>query len=225
MDNTDLAFVKQILKQFVDISPTPLELGFVSHPFANYSMQFINGGMVDILSDEGFESWNIYMKSVIDASDNIFRIFLMVNKPYLGVVFKYISDHLSNSDYAELLQYAWVSMENPNDDPNVSHREWIQMLKKADQKILMGEDYNVFSNFKDIVKVYRGTQSLSSTNGLSWSLSKDTAKWFATRFGKNGKIQSAEIPKKNIVAYFNVRDEKEVVLNPKYLMNIEEENI
>jgi hypothetical protein len=47
---------------------------------------------------------------------------------------------------------------------------------------------------------------------LSWTLDKNQAKWFANRFEKDGVVLEKRISKKNIVAYFNGRNEEEVIV-------------
>ena len=55
---------------------------------------------------------------------------------------------------------------------------------------------------------------------LSWTLDKDTAEWFAHRFGENGMVYEAQIQKKYIYAFFNSRNESEVIVDPKHLIAI-----
>ena len=57
---------------------------------------------------------------------------------------------------------------------------------------------------------------------LSWTLDRQTAEWFAHRFGENGTVYEAQIDKKHIYAYFSGRNESEVIVDPSYLTNITE---
>ena len=51
----------------------------------------------------------------------------------------------------------------------------------------------------------------------------DKAEWFANRFGEeDGTVYEAEIEKAHILAYFNRRNESEVIVDPKHLIDIEE---
>ena len=56
---------------------------------------------------------------------------------------------------------------------------------------------------------------------LSWTTNYETAKWFAGRFEEQGKINQAEIDKKHIFAYIDQRGESELIIDPKYLENVE----
>jgi hypothetical protein len=89
------------------------------------------------------------------------------------------------------------------------------MFKKADKKILMTEeDYEVFMSLPDEIVVYRGVAVGRNPNGLSWTDDYEKAKWFSNRFNTEkevGYIQKAVVQKKNVLAYFNTRHEKELV--------------
>ena len=52
--------------------------------------------------------------------------------------------------------------------------------------------------------------------GISWTLSEKMATWFATRFKAEGepRIAEGQCEKSSILAYFDGRDEKEIVVNP-----------
>lgn len=75
-----------------------------------------------------------------------------------------------------------------------------------------------------IIKIYRGCEKKEALKGLSWTISKDTAIFFAERIGNKGQVYSAEINKENVLAYFNSRGEQEVVVDYKFLKNIKQVN-
>ena len=80
------------------------------------------------------------------------------------------------------------------------------------------EEYAVYQSLEDPVTVYRGVTSYNAKNikALSWTLDRDTAEWFAHRFGEEGTVYEAQISKEHILAFFNGRNESEVVVDPKY---------
>ena len=57
---------------------------------------------------------------------------------------------------------------------------------------------------------------------LSWTLDRSVAEWFSTRFSEDGTVYQAQIDKSHIYAYFDGRNESEVIVDPKYLMDITE---
>ena len=99
------------------------------------------------------------------------------------------------------------------------------MFRQADPIILMDQgERKKLAELEDTVTIYRGVTSLNADNirSMSWTLDKSVAKWFAYRFKENGTVYEAEINKKHILALFIGRNESEVVVDPKYLQNIEE---
>jgi len=68
----------------------------------------------------------------------------------------------------------------------------------------------------DVLRVYRGFAGLRG-EGLSWTLDRDKAIWFANRFaaGKPLRIFSGTCRKADLFAYFNSRHDDEIVIDPK----------
>lgn len=71
--------------------------------------------------------------------------------------------------------------------------------------------------------VYRGVTSYNAKNvkALSWTLDENVAQWFAHRYGEQGTVYQAQIRKDDIYAIFTGRNESEVMVDPKQLVNIE----
>ena len=53
-------------------------------------------------------------------------------------------------------------------------------------------------------------------------LDRDTAEWFAHRFGEDGTVYEAQIAKAHIFALFLGRNESETVVDPQYLEQVME---
>ena len=77
------------------------------------------------------------------------------------------------------------------------------------------EEDNILRSLSDEVIIYRGCQKGLNENGLSWTLDKSKAKFFANRFGKKGIILEKKIPKSDIVAVLLGRGEFEVIWEEK----------
>jgi hypothetical protein len=63
-----------------------------------------------------------------------------------------------------------------------------------------------------VIKVYRGVGSKSTKDGISWTLSKKVANFFANRFGNSGEVQQKEIHSSEIIDYLTDRGEEEIFL-------------
>lgn len=234
-NETDLNRVKWVAKHLVMIEPHLTEFSpvVVQHPFTS-------SGMVAIPSDEGIKhvditkspeelvSWQNYMKAQIDEAKSAYHIYMMTNKPYSMTFLKFAKPHLSQKDFSEILADAWIRSENPNLDKNFKQKELLQMFKDAAPHILMDKDeQKQLVELDDTVTVYRGVTTYNAKNikALSWTLEQKTAEWFANRFGEDGTVYEAQIPKQHIYALLNGRGESEVIVDPKYLTDITESPI
>ena len=123
-----------------------------------------------------------------------------------------------------MLADAWVRSESPNADPNLSKAKLVSLFKAADPEILMdAEERARLQSLDDPVTIYRGVTSYNARNvkALSWTLDENVARWFASRFGEQGRVYQAQIAKDDILAIFTGRNESEVIVDPKQLREIQ----
>jgi len=75
----------------------------------------------------------------------------------------------------------------------------------------------------DVIPIYRGEDSKSTPykKAYSWTTNLETAKWFANRFSKNGKIYKGQVNVKDILDYLEGRSESEVLVFPENVFNVE----
>lgn len=132
-------------------------------------------------------------------------------RPYRLEAFGKIADSLDDKQYWTLLGKIWVDTENGW--ANLAQWKKFFGSTRADRNYLMdSEELMVLDNLPQTIAVYRGCQKGLNENGISWTLDKDRAEWFATRFGKEGKVLEMRINKSKIVAVFTGRNESEVVI-------------
>lgn len=227
---TDLDAVKHVAVALLDtqINETKFSPMVVQHPFTNSAFVGIsNNGEMELLnileSSESKVKWQEFMEKQINNADSVYRIFMMVNKPYALTFLKLASKHLSFDDFSRILGDAWVMSENPNSDANVTKAELVDFFVAADPDVIMTpEERKELDELDDVVTVYRGVTSYNADNvyALSWSLEYEKAEWFAHRFGEDGTVYQAQINKKNILALFNGRNEAEVIVCPPCLKNV-----
>ena len=232
MKETDLDGVKTMARTllYTDIHKTDLSPIIVQHPFTSsgFNMVMRNGEpkCVDITADnEALDEWRKMVSEQISSAKSAFEIYMMTNKPYGMTFLKYASHHLSKKDFSQILADAWIRSENPNNDPNLTQRKLLSMFQSAEPRHLMSQDeLNTLDELDATVTVYRGVTSFNANNvkALSWTLDRSVAEWFATRFDEDGTVYQAQIEKSHIYAYFDGRNESEVIVDPKYLMDITE---
>lgn len=231
--STNLGEIKKLARMFVyfDIHDTEYSPLIVKHPFTDSGVvayRTDDGGIAqaDITADPAaLKLWQEEKLRQIKEARTPHEISFMVTKSYSLAFLKYAAPHLSNQDLSEMIADVWVRTESPNNDPNISKNRLLSLFKKAEPKFLMNEDeYDEFQALEDTVTVYRGVTSQNAKNvkALSWTLNYDTADWFAHRFGEDGTVYEAQIDREHIYAYFNRRNEHEVIVDPKYLMDITE---
>lgn len=228
---SNLDEVKNIAKTFLYIDVIPVEdIPFlVTHPIFEYDCFTYQTKTGDLkllrLSDSNdLEKIREIVKDRIDKCDSVNSVYCMIRKSYRLAFLKHVKSYLSKNDFTYLLSDAWVSSENPNQDLNCSIGLLTKWFKESDKSILMSdEDYNYYNKLPNEITIYRWVSVGSNPNGLSWTDNIETAKWFAHRFDnddKKGYIQKGIINKKNVLAYFNSRNENELICNVKNIMNI-----
>lgn len=147
-----------------------------------------------------------------------------MREPYQLLFFSLNSNNLSEQDYNKALKQIWISTEYPNADKNVSVKESLQLFKKSNPDLIMDQnEKNYLNSLPDEVTIYRGTHTKNNSKALSWTDNYDKAKWFANRFDEDGYILQATINKKDIVAFFNARNEDELIVDFNKIKNLTEE--
>ncbi len=233
---TDLNSLKEVARclLYTDVHRVEDYPFLVKHPFTDTTFATIvrnpekvtENEVINILeSESNLNRWREYVAERIDSADSADEIYCRITKPYRLTFMKYAGRYLSKKDFAEMLCAAWITSENPNSDVNVSQSELLQMFRSADKFLLMtAEERKRLDELDNPVTVYRGVTpyNAKSVRALSWTLDYEKALWFAKRFDSDGTVYTAEIEKSNILALFDGRDESEIVVEPAYLLNIEE---
>lgn len=159
---------------------------------------------------------------------NNFHVFLMVNKPDRLQLLSFLSSvyTFSKKEYSELLRDSWVSTEFPH---QLSNAVLVRMFDNADIQFLMTkEERKALVTMPDEIIVYRGysetnvKKGMTKRRGLSWTLDKEKAIWFATRWKHpDANILRATVNKSDVYMYTDTRNESEVVVNPKRLKKVQ----
>jgi hypothetical protein len=96
------------------------------------------------------------------------------------------------------------------------------MSEKENRESLMSKkEIKILNNIPDKVKIYRGVTTDEIENndfGLSWSLNREVAEFFAFKYRRNYDTSSSlktvielEVDKNEIIAYFHDREEAEII--------------
>lgn len=228
---SNLAEIKRLAKSFLYLEPEATEYSpmIIHHPFTSSGFVGLRDDAGDVQIGNILENaedktrWQGQLGKFIDDSTDVFEIYSRIEKNYALAFLKYATPFLSRKDFSLILGDAWLRSEQPNHDPNLPQKKLLKLFSVADPRVLMEEvERKRLAELDAVVTVYRGTHSdkPNSERALSWTLNRDTAQWFANRYGKDGKVYEAKIEKKHIHALFLRREESEVILDPKYLTEV-----
>lgn len=201
--------------------------GFIiHHPFFQNSVYAVNTNdglrVLNLTDREELSIARNEVKNLIDRTMTVADFLMLVTKPYLPAFFKFASGYMSEKDYSMFLAEMWITVEFPNYDKNISALQFVKLFKKANKKFLMTEeDLKYYDDLPETITVYRGVGHGANVHALSWTTDIEKAKWFSQRWSEDGAVYSAEIDKKDILAYFSTRGESEVVVDFKKLKNIQ----
>lgn len=169
----------------------------------------------DLSKKNVYEEWLKEFDLCIDKCDDILNIYMFWRDAWKLTFMKYCGDYLSKKDYAEYLAHSWVVEENPNMDANVPISESIKMFKSCKKEFLMEkDDFEYWKSMPNEVILYRGVSKGRVKLGLSWTDDKEMAKWFMNRWDDSKNcLLTVKANKKDIIAYFNTRNENEFLLD------------
>lgn len=155
----------------------------------------------------------------INKADSFSQCLSAINK---GNRFDYLNwlhkeGLITDQECADVVYSIWTMQENFY-RCGMSKEKLIKMMKIAEKSALLQSDIDDLLD-EDTVTIYRGVK-VNNYRGLSWTVEKNVAEWFARRFRHNGDkcyIFTGTINKKDILALFSSRNEKEVVCDYRRL--------
>lgn len=136
-----------------------------------------------------------------------------------------IWENMTGIEYWQSVRSVWDSAEFIMSNSFEWHR--ILTSRKANREAMMNKrEHATLARFPDVVSIYRGCGHSEGVRGFSWTLEKERAKFFS-EFACGGRrkmyglsesiptIATAQCNKRDIIAYFNERKEREIVINPR----------
>lgn len=163
----------------------------------------------------------------INKADTLSQCLCAVNK---GNRFDYLNwlhkgNLITDQECADKVYSIWTMQENFY-RCGMGKKKLIRMMKLAEKSPLLQSDIDDLSD-NNTVTIYRGVK-VNNYRGLSWTIDKSVAEWFARRFRHNEDkcyVFTGTINKKDILALFSSRNEKEVVCDYRKIKNIQCEEI
>ena len=223
MQYTDLKTIKHIAIQLIYTKPEPIEdSSFCKHPYISNSTIILpnTNEPFNIFQDiEKYHLWQEVFAEDIRQRKNAYSIACLIKTYYRPVFFESIKIYLSEKDFAKILADYWAAY-GMMDAPKTKFLSWFQ---EADKSYLMSKrEQKKFNELPDKVTIYRGVNNPEYQYGCSWTLDKRIAIWFANRYeSKERNVYECTVDKKDIICYFEIRNEKEVIINPNILKEYE----
>jgi hypothetical protein len=152
-------------------------------------------------------------------SDGKFHDYVfLIEWPYRLESFMEIADELSDREYWQLLRDVWIDSENIWQN----RVEWAELLCEPSRPgrvrwLMDRQDAKALAAMPPVIEIYRGSESPA---GLSWTISEEKAKWFATRFSQHKPVWAGKAKRSKVIAYFSRRGEQEIVIHPSNLIEI-----
>lgn len=192
------------------------------HPFFDSIWLLYEDQIVNIMdNEEAFLAICRKREEQIWKINEVELFFGLITKPFRLLFLKETKEFMTQKDFSESLKFVWTSCEDPNQDLYVDVDTIISWFYESDKNFLMGkEELTVFYQFPEEINIYRGVAVYRNPDGISWTMDSKTAEWFAHRFdtGKqHGYVRTGMIDKRHILAYFDERGEKEIVIDRNYL--------
>lgn len=185
------------------------------------SLQYENGSL---FRDEIYR--NEKLKKV-DEAKNLFQCMYTINKAnrfdYLNFLYK--QEAITEQECADIVYSIWTMQERFH-NCGIAKTKLIKFMKMANKEISLPDNIEQLSD-DDMITVYRGVR-VNDYKGLSWTTDKLRAEWFAKRFGIDGEkgyVFVGQIKKKDIIAFFDNRNESEVVCDYRKVVDIQCEEI
>ncbi len=172
-----------------------------------------------------FEHKKESLKKAIAQKDWEAIIWLHERPFRIQAFFKYVAKKVeSDKKYWKLLSSVWTDSEN-----QFEHYQLLKLMLTCDRKhkecLMDLKDRAFLKKLPETnIQIYRGYSSEypKKKDGMSWTLDRDKAVWFANRLLARGArpiLLSGLADKKNVHAYFSDRNESEIVIFPEHVRN------
>jgi len=154
------------------------------------------------------------------------QIIWLHERPYRLWAFSQFSKFMRPEQYWTIVKAIWMDTEFPMVEKDL----WLSIFTaqvNQKRKLMDGAERRTLQSLPKVVSIYRGYNGArKGTLGLSWTLSKDKAIWFANRFGEGDPfVAIATCKRDSIIAYFHARGEKEIVIDPLDVQLIDNEQL
>jgi hypothetical protein len=137
-------------------------------------------------------------------------------RPYRINIFKGIERELNDQAYWELLAEVWIDCENIWQN-KVEWKDLWNNGRSEKQFAMVPEERETLERLPNELRIYRGIRDADNIDGLSWTLCREKAIWFARRFRGN-ILLTATANKLDVHAFLNRRNEREIIVDKYFVL-------
>jgi hypothetical protein len=131
-------------------------------------------------------------------------------RPHRLNAFVYVIGDLDDRCYWECLAETWIDAEFPWQNRTRWSELWNS--KRSKKEFAMSpEERDVLKGLPQEFTLYRGVGQNGNSTGLSWTLSREKAVFFAQRF-RGDQLLTATAKRDDVHSYLNGRNEQEIVI-------------
>jgi hypothetical protein len=158
-----------------------------------------------------------YFKHVKDVEKDFPKLFGMIDKKVLFWVFNNIFDQIPLEQQWEAYHEAHIRAETGFDKVHEDIMQYLlttSVYKSKERRTRLRKLKKVVGD--DTFTIYHGhNKGYNPKDDISWTLDYGVSQFFANRFGNNGEISTKTIKYKDVLDYFNDRNEHEIILKLK----------
>jgi hypothetical protein len=181
----------------------------ISHPFVQ---EIFYAPEMNALYNKQFEAKS-HAATVALAAKDYAKFIVFHEKPYRLDAFSIVQSDMSDAMYWDTLSDLWIESENIWQNLR-AWKGYLRSERSHREQFMSAEDRRVFASLPVVLDIYRGHQG-RNTKGISYTLSKEKAEWFANRFKSSkaaGQVKHRRVAKRDCFAYLGGRGEQEIII-------------
>lgn len=180
------------------------------HPLVYQVPYFLPGQ-----ANEAYEAKKAGMKEAIRKRQWHTMIFLH-ERPYRLDALQQLSAgfNVPNKRWWDLVGIVWTDSENIHQNLDAWEEVWASDRPQRLQ-VMDKDEKAALAALPAKLTVWRGAIAGLNEEGMSWTLDRARAEWFARRFKREGEpvLVEATVPKRTVLAHFLGRNEAEIVIS------------
>jgi hypothetical protein len=208
----------ELQRYVLRMSPIPM----IQHPLV------ITAFMTNAIVNYTYRQ-RLYITEKARAENDWVTFVLTHEHAYQIDVFSEVTENMNDAEYWALLGEIYTESENLRQS-GPTLRKLLESKRPQRDKIMNGRERAYFQRLPSKFTIYRG-YAHRNASGWSWTLDKAKAKWFARRYADLGgriagkpRLATGIAKKRDAIAYFSRRREREIVVDPRKV-NVESREV